>query len=74
MGFHKDKHSPFQYFFSVAANKREFSEKRKCLDEMGAQNKWVNHSVFKRREIDVLGKREAVFYRIKSKYVVLNME
>jgi len=41
---------------------------------MGAQNKWANHSVFKRREIDVLRKREAVFYRIKSKYVVLNIE
>jgi hypothetical protein len=41
---------------------------------MGAQNKWVNHSVLKRREIDVLGKRDAVFYRIKSKNVVLNIE
>lgn len=41
---------------------------------MGAQNKWVNHSVFKRKEIDVLGKRDADFYTIKSKYVVLNIE
>ena len=32
----------------------------------------VNHSVFKRREFDVLGKRDAVVYRIKSKYVVLS--
>jgi hypothetical protein len=71
---YKDRHSPFQFFFSVEANKMEFSEERRCLDEMGAQDKWVNHSVLKRREIDVLRKRDTVFYKIKSKNVVFNGE
>jgi hypothetical protein len=70
----KDKHSPFPHLFSVEANKREFLEKKRCLDEVGARNKRVNHSVLKWREIDVFRKEDTFFYRIKSKNVVLNVE
>jgi hypothetical protein len=41
---------------------------------MGAQNKWVNNSVLKWREIDVLGKRNAVFCKIMSTNFLFNIK
>jgi hypothetical protein len=67
----KDKHFPFPYFFPVEANKREFWEKRRCLDEIGAQNKWVNHSVLKRREIDVLRRELQSFIELRARTLCL---
>jgi hypothetical protein len=43
-------------------------------DEIGAQNKWVNKSVLKWREIGVLVKRNEVFFRITSKNFLFNIE
>jgi hypothetical protein len=65
--------SPFPYFFSVETNKREFWERRRCLDEMGAQNKWVNHFVLKWREMDVLGREMQSFVEPRAKTLYLTL-